>query len=243
MKKELKELFTTKKGMLVLLSVATALVTAYLNLITLKGTPGFWIFDTGISYGTLLVSFIPMLIGDLLAEVYGWKKSFIISSLSYTLALVFVLILWGTTGLPGLVFGTDGFPVDAYNTIFGQQWSILLGSAIAYYAGVFFNAFIMGKMQKKAQENGNDSNWKFFARCIFSTIVGQLIDNALFFLIAYMPNVIDPVGTGWGTSKIVWAYIWQQIAAAWVIEITYEIILFPLTKVLTNKVNKLPEGE
>ena len=242
MKKELKQLFTTRKGMLVFLSIATALVTAYLNLITLKGTPGFWIFDTGISYGTLLVSFIPMLIGDLLAEVWGWKKSFIISSLSYTVALIFVLILWGTTGLPGLVFGTDGFPVDAYNTIFGQQWSILIGSAVAYYAGVFFNAFIMGKMQKKAQETG-DTGFKLFTRCILSTVVGQLLDNALFFLIAYMPNVIDPVGTGWGTSEIVWSYIWQQIICAFVIEVGYEMILFPVTRILTKKVALLPEGE
>lgn len=239
MLKELKELFTTKKGLLVFLSIATALVTAYLNLITLKGTPGFWIFDTGISYGTLLVSFIPMLIGDLLAEVYGWKKSFIISSVSYTVALMFVLILWGTTGLPGLVFGAEGFPVDAYNAIFGQQWSILLGSAIAYYVGIFFNAFVMGKMQERAIKLGNDNKWRFFARCILSTVIGQLLDNGLFFLIAYMPNVIDPEGTGWGTAGIVWNYIWQQILAAWVIEIGYEIILFPLTKLLTKKAGKL----
>lgn len=239
MLKELKELFTTKKGLLVFLAIVTALVTAYLNLITLKGTPGFWIFNTGISYGTLLVSFIPMLIGDLLAEVYGWKKSFIISSISYTIALLFVLILWGTTGLPGLVFGQEGFPVEAYNTIFGQQWSILIGSAIAYYAGVFFNAFIMGKMQQKAITSGNDNGFKFFARCIFSTVIGQLLDNALFFLIAYTPNIIDPEGTGWGTIEIVWSYIWQQIVAAWIIEVGYEVILFPVTKILTKKVGGL----
>ena len=241
MLKELKEMFTTKKGLLVFLAVATALVTAYLNLITLKGTPAFWIFDTGISYGTVLVSFIPMLIGDLLAEVYGWKKSFIISSVSYTVALIFVFILWGTTAMPGLVFGQDGFTVDAYNTIFGQQWSILIGSAIAYYAGVFFNAFIMGKMQKKALDSGKDNNVKFFARCIISTVVGQLIDNALFFLIAYMPNAIDPEGTGWGTAEIVWSYIWQQIIAAWVIEVGTEMLIFPLTRLITKKAAKLPE--
>lgn len=241
MKKELKELFTTKKGMLVFLSITTALVTAYLNLITLKGTPGFWIFDTGISYGTLLISFVPMLIGDLLAEVYGWKKSFIISSVSYTVALLFVLVLWGTTGLPGLVFGQEGFPVDAYNMIFGQQWSILIGSALAYYAGIFFNAFVMGKMQKRAVESGRDTKLKFFARCILSTVIGQLIDNGLFFLIAYMPNAIDPVGTGWGSTQVVWSYIWQQILAAWVIEVGTEILIFPLTSLCVRKVKALED--
>jgi len=241
MGKEIKNLFTTKRGVLLLLSVTTALVTAYLNLITLKGTPGFWIFNTGISYGTLLVSFIPMLVGDLLAEVYGWKKSFIISSLSYTIALIFVFILWGITGLPGLVFGQEGFTVDAYNTIFGQQWSILIGSAVAYYVGVFVNAVIMGEMKKKVIAKGDDNGWKLMLRCILSTVAGQFLDNALFFLIAYSPNVIDPAGTGWGEAKKVWEYIWQQILAAEVIEVSYELILFPLTKFLTKKVSSLPE--
>ena len=260
MLRELKGLFTTRKGLLVFLAIATALVTAYLNLITLKGTPAFWIFDTGISYGTLLVSFIPMLIGDLLAEVYGWKKSFIISSVSYTLALIFVLILWGTTKMPGLVFGQDGFPVDAYSAIFGQQPSILIGSAVAYYVGIFFNAFIMGKMQKKAQESGNDNSLKFFARCILSTVVGQFLDNALFFLIAYgwalgdptlmgFPAVTEEVFADDGVTvvdvlhgrEILWNYIWQQILAAFVVEVGYEIILFPVTKILTRTVERLPE--
>ena len=242
MKNEFKQLFTTKKGLLVFFSIVTALVTAYLNLITLKATPGFWIFQTGISYGTLLVSFVPMLIGDLLAEVYGWKKSFIISSVSYTVALVFIFILWGTTTLPGLVFGSDGFTLSAYNTIFGQQWSILIGSAIAYYAGIFFNAFIMGKMQKKAKESGKDTNWKLFARCILSTVVGQLLDNSIFFFIAYMPSIINPTANGWESNQLVLSYIWQQIVAAFVIENLYEIILFPLTKFLRKKILLLPEN-
>ena len=250
MKRELKELFTTKKGLLVFLAITTALVTAYLNLITLKGTPGFWIFTTGISYGTLLVSFVPMLVGDLLAEVYGWKKSFIISSVSYTVALFFVLVLWGTTKMPGLVFGqadSEFFkPVEAYSIIFGQQPSILIGSAVAYYVGIFFNAFIMGKMQEKAKLAGNDNGFKFFARCILSTVVGQLIDNGLFFMIAYGWALGNPTLMGFppvaeGGRQILWDYIWQQILAAWVIEVGTEMIIFPLTQLATKAALKLPE--
>ena len=162
--------------------------------------------------------------------------------------------------MPGLVFGQDGFPVDAYGAIFGQQWSILIGSAVAYYVGIFFNAFIMGKMQKRAQEKGNDNTVKFFARCIISTLVGQLLDNALFFLIAYGWALGDPTLMGFPAvteeifaedgvtvvavlhgREILWNYIWQQILAAFVIEVGYEIILFPLTKLLTKKVASLLE--
>ena len=96
----------------------------------------------------------------------------------------------------------------------------------------------MGKMQKRAFQTG-DTKLKFFARCILSTVIGQLIDNGLFFLIAYMPNAIDPVGTGWGTAEIVWSYIWQQILAAWVIEVGIETVIFPLTHFLVKKVEKL----
>jgi uncharacterized PurR-regulated membrane protein YhhQ (DUF165 family) len=234
MRKELKSLFNNKSGLLVILTMVMALVIAYLNIITIKSLVINGTFE--ISYGTLLISFIPMLVGDVLTECYGWKKSFIISSLAYIVSFFFVLVLWGTTLLPGIVFG--GFATDAYNTIFAQQPLLLIASAIAYYAGIFFNCYIMGAMQKRAQEKGTDGTFAFFARCMVSTIIGQFLDNALFFMIGYMPNMLDPEQQEWAIN-----YVWQQVVAAFVLEGIYELILFPVTKYCVKKVNDLPEIE
>ena len=224
--KEFKSLFTTKKGVLVTLAIITVAICAYLNIITIKSL---MIGNFGISYGTLLISFLPMITSEIMSEVYGWKKGFVISSLAYTVCLVFVLILWGSTKLPGEVF--EGFGTEAYNMIFESSPIILIASAIAYYLGIFFNCFIMGKMKKKAQESGKDNGGKLFSRFALSTMVGQTLDNGVFFLIPFF------FGT-WG-----WTYVWQQTLAAFVIEIAYEIIFFALTRYLTKKIKELPEDE
>lgn len=233
MKKELKNLFNNKSGLLVVLTMIMALVIAYLNIITIKSLVIGGSFE--VSYGTLLLSFIPMLVGDVLTEVYGWKKSFIISSLAYLISLFFVMVLWGTTLLPGVVFG--GFATDAYNTIFAQQPLLLIASAFAYYAGIFFNCYIMGYMQKRAKETGKDGTFAFFARCMISTVIGQFLDNALFFLIGYMPNMLDPEQSEWAIN-----YVWQQVLSAFVVENIYELMLFPVTKYLVKTIDLLPNN-
>ena len=88
MKLELKNLFNTKKGVLIILIIVYSILMPYLTIMTLK-YPSF--ANGWIDYGTLCVSFIPMLIGDLLAECYGWKKSVIIASIVYIFQLLFVV--------------------------------------------------------------------------------------------------------------------------------------------------------
>ena len=270
MLKELKGLFTTKKGVLVVLSMITLAICAYLNIITVKSVampfqliPG---HDFRISLGTLMVSFIPMITSEILCEVYGWKKGFIISSIAYTVCLLFTIILDLTTrvgfnqsiysifGLMPDVDAIDGFVgangfESSYNTVFQGTYVIIIASAIAYYLGIFFNCFIMGKMQKAALESGKDNNGKRFGRFLLSTVVGQTLDNAVFFLIPQLfvvisfacgSNPYDQFGAlaPWDLS---WIYFTEQVIAAFVIEIAYEGIFFPLTNFLTKKVEKLPE--
>lgn len=264
MLRELKGLFTTKKGALVVLSMVTLAICAYLNIITVKSVampfqliPG---HDFRISLGTLMVSFIPMITSELMCEIYGWKKGFIISSIAYTVCLLFTIILDLTTrvGFSNNVYGIfdlmpdldaigayvdmDGFEAS-YNTVFQGTYVIIIASAIAYYLGIFFNCFIMGKMQKAALESGKDNSGKRFGRFVLSTVVGQTLDNGVFFLIPQLVILMIPsMRSGalypWDPT---WIYFTEQVIAAFVIEIAYEGIFFPLTNFLTKRVEKLPE--
>lgn len=265
MLRELKGLFTTRKGVLIVLSMVTLAICAYLNIITVKSVampfqliPG---HDFRISLGTLMVSFIPMITSELMCEIYGWKKGFIISSIAYTVCLLFTIILDLTTrvgfssGAYDIINFADGsFTVDgfawadlafesSYNTVFQGTYVIIIASAIAYYLGIFFNCFIMGKMQKAALESGKDNSGKRFGRFVLSTVVGQTLDNCVFFLIPQLVILMIPsMGTGalapWDPT---WIYFTEQVIAAFVIEIAYEGIFFPLTNFLTKRVEKLPE--
>ena len=265
MKKVFKDLFTTKKGILVVLAMMSVAISAYLNIITVKSVNLFGVSWLNISLGTLAVSFIPMITSEIMSEVYGWKKGFVISSVAYTICLIFTLILDLTTriGVPtqvydwvkfnemgdpiGLIDGfneftilNDGF-VASYNTLFRGSYVIIIASAIAYYLGIFFNCYIMGKMQKKAIESGKDTNAKRFGRFVLSTVVGQTLDNGIFFLIPMIVVLIAPSLHQGALSPWSWNYVLVQTVAAFVIEILYEIIFFPLTNFLTKKVNSLPE--
>ena len=101
----------------------------------------------------------------------------------------------------------------------------------------------MGKLQKKALESGNDNSKKRFGRFLLSTVVGQTLDNCVFFLIPQLVILMIPsMRSGalypWDPS---WIYFTEQVLAAFVIEIGYEGIFFPLTNFLTKRVEKLPE--
>lgn len=226
--KEFKDVFKTKKGVLLILSMLTIAISAYLNLITVKNI---MIGDFSISFGTLFLSFLPMITSELMAECYGWKKGFVISSVAYTVCLIFTIIMWGSTFINGLVFvGPDAdFATEAYNLLFSASPIILISSAIAYYIGIFFNCYIMGILKERAKKYG-DSKIKLFGRFALSTLIGQTLDNAIFFLIPMMFSIWD------------FTYVWQQTLAALVFEIVYEILFFILTAYLVKKINSMPEG-
>lgn len=225
---EVKSVFKTRRGVLIILSMLTLAISAYLNLITVKSL---MIGDFGVSFGTIFISFLPMITSEIMAECFGWKKGFIISSIAYTICLVFTVIMWGSTYIPGLVFvGNDiMFATEAYNLLFSASPIILISSAVAYYIGIFFNCYIMGMLKERAKKYG-DNNWKLFGRFALSTCVGQTLDNAIFFLIPMIFSVWD------------FTYVWQQTIAALVFEVIYEILFFALTSYIVKRINKMPEG-
>lgn len=231
---EFKDVFKTKKGILIILSMLTIAISAYLNLITVKNI---MVGDFSISFGTIFISFLPMITSELMAECFGWKKGFIISSIAYTVCLVFTIIMWGSTYIPGLVFvGPDAnFATEAYNLLFSASPVILFSSAIAYYVGIFFNCYIMGKMKERAEKYG-DTKGKLFGRLIFSTLVGQTLDNLIFFLI---PAFFFTWGATWAANL---TYVWQQTLAALIFEVVYEGLFFFLTAYFVKKINAMPEG-
>ena len=231
---EFKDVFKTKRGILIVISMLTIAISAYLNLITVKNI---MIGNFGVSFGTLFISFLPMITSELMSECYGWKKGFVLSSLAYTVCFIFTLILWGSTYIPGMVFvGPDPmFATDAYNLIFSASPIILISSAIAYYLGIFFNCYIMGKLKDRDEKLG-DNKLKLFRRFTVSTLVGQTLDNAVFFVI---PALFFTWGATWADN---WTYVWQQTVAALVFEIIYEVVFFAFTSYMVVKINKLPEG-
>ena len=131
--------------------------------------------------GTLLFP-LSYIFGDILTEVYGYKRSRRIIWLGFAMNILMALVFIAVVALPPAAEFSNH---EAFKAVLGWTPRIVLGSVIAYAAGEFSNSYILAKM--KVWMEGK----MLWARTIGSTIVGQGIDTILFCLIAFygaLPN-------------------------------------------------------
>src|SRR6476619_1419377 len=118
-------------------------------------------------YGAGVLFFpISYLFGDILTEVYGYKRSRRVIWAGFG-ALIFASVMsYIVTSLPA-ARTMSSEQQSAVNLVFGQTWRIVLASLLAFWAGEFANSFVLAKM--KVLTNGK---W-LWSRTIGSTVVGE----------------------------------------------------------------------
>jgi len=157
---------------------------------------------------------ITYITNDILAEVYGYEKAKSVIWTGFSMNLAAVLFLWATTMLPSPVFFEGS---AAYKTVLSNTPRMLIASLAAYLCGSFINAFIVSKLKRK-------TNGKHMAlRLILSTLVGEGLDSMIFITIAFVGDM--PIQS-----------LLTMIATQASIKVLYEIILYPLTKSVINKI-------
>ena len=132
-----------------------------------------WKFD--FDGGTLLFP-LAYIFGDILTEVYGYKKSRRVIWTGFGCALLMSAVLM----IVGALNPAEGWEnQEAYQKILGLTPRIVIASLIAYFAGEFSNSYLMAKI--KIWMKGK----KLWVRTIGSTLVGEGVDTTLFILIAF----------------------------------------------------------
>jgi uncharacterized integral membrane protein (TIGR00697 family) len=165
--------------------------------------------------GTLLFP-LSYIFGDILTEVYGYRRSRKVIWLGFGSILVMALIFIIVGVLPSAPGWTNQ---DAYDKILGLTPRIVIASLIAYFAGEFSNSFILAKLKIATK-----GKW-LWTRTIGSTVVGEGVDSILFILIAFagvFPN--DLLAT--------------LIISNYLFKTCMEIILTPITYVIINFLKK-----
>jgi uncharacterized integral membrane protein (TIGR00697 family) len=161
-------------------------------------------------YGAGVLFFpISYLFGDILTEVYGYKRSRRVIWAGFG-ALVFAsLMSYIVTSLPPAAT-MSAEQQNAVNAIFGQTWRIVLASLLAFWLGEFVNSFVLAKM-KVATEG------RFlWLRTIGSTFAGEAVDSLIFYPIAFL-------GT-WSNEQVVSVMIGNYF-----IKVLWEVLATPLT--------------
>ena len=183
-----------------------------------------------ITTGGTLISWLVFACMDVITEVFGKRRAILTFVGSAILNIFFNIVCWIAISIPG----TSSFINDAYTTVLGTGWRIALGSIIAFLLGNYINTQIMYVMKKHSKDSNKSLG--FIGRAITSTLFGQLVDNGLFYLIAFAPLGIA------GTVENSWQMIGTLVLCTTSIETVVESIVSPITakfvKYLKSTVSK-----
>jgi queuosine precursor transporter len=161
--------------------------------------------------GTLLFP-ISYIFGDILTEVYGYRRSRRVIWAGFAAAA----LMAGVLALVGALPPAEGWEnQDAYEAILGTTPRIVLGSLIAYFAGEFSNSYVMAKMKIWSQ-----GRW-LWTRTIGSTLVGEGVDTLLFVLIAF-------------GGALPWPLLWSILVSNYVFKVGLEAVMTPVTYRITG---------
>lgn len=162
--------------------------------------------------GTLLFP-ISYIFGDILTEVYGYKRSRRVIWVGFGSAALAAI----TLGIVGILPAAQGWEhQEAYMAILGQTPRIVAASLIAYFAGEFSNSYVLAKM--KIATNGR---W-LWTRTIGSTLVGEGVDTLLFVVIAFA----GALPTGLLISIVISNYVFKCGIEAAATPLTYRLVRF-----------------
>lgn len=185
---------------------------------------GFNLFGVPLAFdaGTLLFP-VSYIFGDILTEVYGYKKSRrVIWAGFFCLALtagVFALV----RVMPGEATW-QGYAGDAaYLAILGgiSSGGIVLASLAGYWSGEFSNSFVLAKM--KILTHGR---W-LWMRTIGSTLVGELVDTVVFVVVASLFGVFP------------WSLFVTLFLTNYLFKCGIEALMTPVTYFVVSRLKKV----
>lgn len=199
-KRETKEIYSEIFLFISILFITCILVS---NILASKIINIFGISMTG----GVLVFPITYIIGDVLTEIYGYKKSKKIIIYGFICNLIMVILFYIAMKLPYPEYYLNQ---DAFVAVLSSTPRLLLASFIGYLVGGLTNSYIMDYIK-------NNSKIKYlWFRTITSTIIGEFLDTSIFLIIGFIGTI--------KTNDLLFMIVCQSAAKT-----LYEIVLTPLT--------------
>lgn len=193
------------------------------------------IVDWGIAIGGLPLAFdagtllfpISYIFGDVLTEVYGYRRSRRVIWSGFGAAALMALTLWLVGVMPGEAQWQSYAGQEAYRAILGgvSSGGIIVASLAAYLAGEFSNSYVLARM--KVWTRGR----LLWARTIGSTLVGQGVDTVLFIVIATIFGVFP------------WSLALTLIVSNYIFKVGIETIMTPLTYRIVNLLKRVEQED
>jgi uncharacterized integral membrane protein (TIGR00697 family) len=162
--------------------------------------------------GTILFP-ISYIFGDLLTEVYGFKRSRRVIWVGFACLALTSFIFFLVRNMPGENTWQNYAGQASFDAILGgiSTGGIVLASLIAYLFGEFTNSVVLAKM--KVATNGR---W-LWMRTIGSTLVGEGVDTLVFITVASLAGVFP------------WVLFPSLLLTNYIFKVGVETLMTPVT--------------
>jgi uncharacterized integral membrane protein (TIGR00697 family) len=188
------------------------------------------IIDWGVSIFGLRLAFdggtilfpISYIFGDVLTEVYGFRRARRVIWTGFAMLGLTALVLWLVRIMPGEATWQEYAGQTAYEAILGgiSSGGIVLASLVAYLAGSFSNSIVLARM--KVLTRGRF----LWMRTIGSTLVGEGVDTVIFILVATLAGVFP------------WELFATLTFTNYIFKVSIEAIMTPLTYQIVNALKR-----
>ena len=166
--------------------------------------------------GTLLFP-VSYVFGDILTEVYGYRRSRRVIWTGFACLAAAALVLWVVRILPGEAGWQSAVGQTAFEGVLGgmSTGGIVLASLVAYLAGEFSNSVVLARLKVATR-----GRW-LWLRTIGSTLVGEGLDTVIFVAIASLARVFP-----WSAfaSLVLTNYLFKVGVEAVMTPVTYRIV-------------------
>lgn len=173
----------------------------------------------GITFAAGVLFFpISYVFGDVLTEVYGYARARKVVWAGFG-ALAFASFMsWAVLAFPP----APGWPHQAaYETVFGGTPRIVLASLVAYFCGEFCNSYVLAKLKLRTKGR------LLWLRTIGSTIVGEAVDSAVFYPLAFL------AAPGWSDELVL-----RVMVSNYGLKVAWEVAMTPVTYRIVNALKR-----
>jgi queuosine precursor transporter len=171
--------------------------------------------------GTLLFP-ISYIFGDVLTEVYGYKRSRRVIWTGFFCLAFSAFVLWTVRVMPGEATWQTSVGQVAFDKVLGgiSTGGIVLASLAAYFAGEFSNSVVLAKMKVLTR-----GKW-LWSRTIGSTLVGEAVDSLIFILVATIFGVFP------------WELFLTLVVTNYIFKVSIEVVMTPVTYAIVGFLKK-----
>lgn len=183
------------------------------------------IIDLGVSIGPVRLAFdggtlifpISYIFGDVLTEVYGYRRARRVIWAGFVASVLMAGTLYLVGILPGESEWQGYAGQSAYDAILGGIPGLIVASLVAYFAGAFSNSVVLARLKLLTA-----GKW-LWLRTMSSTVVGQTIDTTAFIMIAVALGVF-PIEIA--LTLIVTNILFKVGIEAVLLPVTYQVVAF-----------------